>query len=76
MGSTRSQGLHCAGRGWHPEMGNKELKLPCKGQEWDEALPKREGLPSSRSSLPKAGLRPWTLAAQTQFLPGKDLAPQ
>lgn len=68
MGSTRSQGLHCAGRGWHPEMGNKELKLPCKGQEWDEALPKRED--------EEAGLRPWTLAAQTQFLPGKDLAPQ
>ena len=55
MGSTRSQGLHCVGRGWHPEMGNKELKLPCKGQEWGQALPMRKD--------EEVGLRPWTLAA-------------
>ena len=51
----KSQELHCAGRGWHPEMGNKELKLPCKGQEWGQALLMREE--------EVAGLRPWTLAA-------------
>ena len=51
----KSQGLHCAGRGWHPEMGNKELKLPCKGQEWGKALLMRDD--------EVAGLRPWTLAA-------------
>lgn len=59
MGSARSQGLHCAGRGWHPEMhpemGNRELKLPCQGQEWGQALPMRED--------EEAELRPWTLTA-------------
>ena len=55
MGSSRSQGLHCAGRGWHPEMGNRELKLPCQGQEWGQDLSMRED--------EEAGLRPWTLTA-------------
>lgn len=36
-------------------MGNKELKLPCKGQEWGQALPMRKD--------EEVGLRPWTLAA-------------
>lgn len=41
MGS-KVPGLHCAGRGCILEMGNKSLKLPCKGQEWGQALPMRE----------------------------------
>lgn len=35
--------------------GNRELNLPCQGQEWGQALPMRED--------GEAGLRSWTLTA-------------